>query len=376
MISTAVADEEETEVTVDVAEETTLDVRPSALDYTNAGSEGAISPGGERLESDEGFTAVEVENIGSNAIEEVEPQATNPSIDPFGASAQTDDQSHDIGNIVTVSTETANQDEYSDVNAGVRDGDLNEVMTFTNRVEYAEPTPPTYLSFEDPESIEPGTEEADVGRIRSGDVEYFWVLYTQEGEDVDDTEGFTLRIGATPHTPTTLGTVDFESSDGDFVEYDQETADVNDNVDGSGYNVVIEDQRFLTFDADATGDSYDGTESVLEDDGIVDDTAYSDLEDLEDEQIRGYNLFLDSDNAEERENHILRARFSEEVENPVSGDTSTHSSGAQGALFSEDGEEALQPGDSFPIDFGIHSPLGIDEERTDPGTVTFQAIGE
>jgi len=353
--STVTADEEETSVDVEISGVTQLDVRPSSLEYTGANDNDALSPGDARVVSDEGYEHIEVENIGSERIGSIYAQGTMHTEQPFGTLTEGDeDPQHNTGNFVTLSLDTAQDYGF--------DSELSDVTTMThlNRVEYYEDNPPTYIQtldtgdeydFEDGETTEDVSTEPEVGRFRVGGAEYFFVQFETTSEEV-------LLIGDAPHTSTVLGTTDFTNDGDNFSEEILETEAGISNV------FRVTEQDFVDFNTG--GSTYDG-QSLIEGRSVVDD---SDLDDYDlsdiDAETREYNLYVDTSNGQ-----IIRTRFNVEQQLPDGDSTDETSTGAQEFILDASSEsESLQPGQNFPINFGVQVPLGVDENAIEEGTVT------
>ena len=342
-IGSAAADKtQDSTVDVNVSKVTQLDVRPSTLSY-GTGDSADLEPGNDLEVSDNGYGALEISNIGSEEIAEVTAEATMPSNQSFGregiSSVGTGEQ-HDTGNFVTVSTETADDAQYN-----IPTGALAEIpnMTYLNRAEFVEESPPTYIQTNDAsDSIDPDsftTEEPEVGRFRVGGAEYFFVYYSSGSGD------WTLRIGETPHTSTQLGTVDFTNEGTDYVSYTDGDTDVT-SVSEGGFRV--DGHEFVSFDE---GDSSFTGQSLLDGD-TANATAVSAVAGTE---VRNYNLFLNFAEEELSEHHIVRTSVNTNVNNPVSdNDYGATTSGAQVPIFST-GTEDEQGGErqSFTIDIGV-----------------------
>lgn len=357
-------DNEETDVEVNVSSVTQLDVRPSALSYGVGEDSVSIEPGDNATVSDEGYEHVELGNIGSENIGEIYAEATMPAQQPFGAAGLIDgddDIDHDTGNFITLSTETAFNGDYTQLETGLSDVDT---MHFLNRVDYSEETPPTYLTLED--GLANSEADRHVGRLRAGGVEYFYVLYDEDGAGATVDDEWTLRIGNAPHTSSQLGTVDFSNEGEDYTEYVSDGAGAEGDIqDGGDAYSRIEDFELVTFNVEATGDSYSG-------EPLIGDAAEEPS--LVDRQVREYNLYPhDGENA-----HIIRTKFNIDLSSPTGGtDPTESSSAAQSPIFNAGTpSNQLQPGDSFPVDIGIQVPQGIAEDRLTEGTVTILATEE
>lgn len=360
LASTATAQEETSDVDVEVSSDVAIDVRPSALDYTSTDDFDALNPGAERRVSDEGFEHIELENIGSESLDEIYAQATMHDEDAFA----NPDNDHNTGNFVTVSTETATSESY-DI------GGLNdfEEHLHVNRVEYYEDNPPTYLStLEEGDTIvDDGdadlfdVDDIDVARYRVGGAEYFVVVYS------DSNNGeVAARIGDTPHTSTELGTVDFTN---EGTDYTQEDGLETENPTADVFRITGQD--LVSFDEN----EFEG--GSLINDGNA-DLGDSELDEEDDStEVREYNLYLDQDFGQ-----TIRTNLNVALDSPQTdeeGDPewslSEETTGAQTYIVdaSNDENDALQPGENFPVDIGVQVPLGVDQTTVTPGTVTILA---
>ena len=350
LAATGAAEEsdEETTVDVEVGSVTELDVRPTSLDYTD--SEEDLEPGDMRTESDLEFEHIEVENIGSNEIGNIWTEANMPTEDPFGD----EEASHNTGNFVTVSLATAQDESYG------FGGELSdtEEMHYLNRVEYFEETAPTYI-----QTLEEGDEyagtgddvntEPEVGRFRVGGAEYFFVYFETANDQI-------LLIGDAPHTSTDLGTTDFTNEGDDYSE--ELLTNSDDETEITGVYQVTE-QDLVDFDTDS--EDFEG-QRLIEDGNENFDDLEIDPEDI-DASVREYNLYVDSN-----DDFVTRTRFNVEQQNPEENErTALTTSGAQEYfLDASSSSESLQPGENFPINFGVQVPLGVDAGDIDSGSVT------
>lgn len=188
-------DSENSTVQVQVASLTAIDVTPSLLDYNS------INPG-ERDEVDdaEGFTGVEVENIGSVNITQVWANATVPQDRPFGSGFATE---YDAGNFIQINATGEGQ-------AGVVGPD--DYYSFVNRREYNESNDLNYIF------TPPSPEEWRYGRFRAGDQEFFWAVNTSiSGSGCDaDADSDDFRVGTAAHNETKTGSNDFTDGSGEY----------------------------------------------------------------------------------------------------------------------------------------------------------------
>lgn len=264
--------EETSEVEVEIADETRLDVRPSELDF------GTLDPGdfedvasGLGDYSDQDFDKVEIENQGSNYIDQVWAETSVPTERPF---AQDDDSVLNTGNFIKISPE--NQDEpVNSINSAIEETSAN---FFVNRREFMEPNSPSYLNLGTPDSdwdtstgVTLNQDNVLQGRFRVGEEEYFWAIPVDgdasgqsTGECTDDN---ILRVGEEPHDQAGLGTVDFAVDDTeaeDIEDYEiGSTADTNTGV-ATGVSVGDNDYDVLTVCNDEASDSIDFTNSYTE----------------------------------------------------------------------------------------------------------------
>lgn len=358
MVTMTSAQEQDTDVDVNVSETTQLDVRPSALNYGFADST-SLEPGDSATESDDGFEHVEIANIGSERIGEISAEADMPSQNPFGTGNSSD--SHITGNLVTISTATADSDAYD---FGSELYSINNPH-YLNRVEYAEEPEPTYID---------ASENAEVGRFRVGEAEYFfaWDPDDSEQDPSSDTDTeWDLRIGQTPHTSSELGTTDFTDSSDDVVTYTNTDAE-NPGGDTTAAS-YIESHQFVAFN----DDNY--PEGGIQ---LIDDTGNAqNLDQLQDNdgEVRSYNLYLNFVEQTAEPGSIVRTTANTNIEDPTSdGDRygEVTSGSQQPILASTTASNQLQPGQSFPVDIGIELPLGLDQDSLAEGTVTFIADQE
>lgn len=343
--------QQDSNVTVEVSSDIAIDVRPSSLAYTSNGEEGALDPGAKRRVSDEDFEHLELENIGSEPLDEIYMQSTMQANDAFADP----NQNHSTGNFVTVSTETAQGDANIDVPGLI---DLQN-HHYINRVEYFEDSPPTYITteegdYERGDSTTFSVSETNIGRLRVGEAEYFFVVYSSSNND-----DVAMRVGNTPHTPTQLGTVDFSNSGGDYTSYDNMTDD-EPNTDvfrASGQDLVSFNSSIYTGDQLIS----DGTASV----------SSTSVDGDSETETRSYNLYVDTSN-----DQVIRTKLNTDVSSPQdSWDASETTTGQQSYLVDAGNteSEALQPGENFPVDIGVQVPLGVDAETVEQGTVTVKA---
>jgi hypothetical protein len=371
IMGTATA-QQKSDVNVTVGEDVQLDVRPSTLSYGEDSN--ALEPGDNETVSDEGFEQIELSNIGSQEIGNIYAEATMPSNRTFGATGLNTGERFDTGNFITVSTEEAQGSEYDLTDGAI--ANLNDPH-FLNRVEYASQTPPSYLSTESAEegdSVDVAGSftiaETEVGRFRVGGAEYFWVMYLGTEDGTGGTNDWLLRIGETPHTSDSLGTVDFTNEGTDYVSIADDATDTDTTNPGESA-ARIDSVDLVSFDTSASG-NYSG-QTLLDGQSAVGSTT---LNEVAGTQVRDYNLYLDFASSEDTEDYILRTSVNTHPNDPVSDlDIETaQTSGDMAPIFSSSNEdEKLQPGQSFPLDIGVQLPLGVAQDRITEGKVSVTA---
>lgn len=355
---------QQTDVDVEISGVTQLDVRPSNLAYTSSGQGDALAPGDSRITSDGGFEHIEVENIGSERIGTIYAQATMPDEQPFGTytSDPENDPVHNTGNFVTMSLDLAN-------NGGYGFGDelsSADTMHHLNRVEYFEENPPTYIQTIEPsdsnnfDQTSSEVTSVDVGRFRVGGADYFFVIY---GQGTGDDQ---ILIGNSPHTSTVRGTSDFTNTGSDY-----STEALSSAPDTSGVFQVT-GQDFVSFNT--SDGNYTGQTLI---DGGNEQISGTELATNISAEFRSYNLYVVPG-----QDYITRTRFNVQQQSP--GYNSSENEGTSNYQFQDEsgtGEqeyilqagtegEALQPGQNFPINFGVQVPNGVDQTAIEEGTVT------
>ncbi|MFH1788332.1 MAG: hypothetical protein ABH834_03015 [Candidatus Altiarchaeota archaeon] len=158
-------------ISVTVAQKTLIDVSPTTLSWTN------VDPGS--FGDENGFV---IENVGSTNISYLWFNSTYPSSMPFGSG---DNASYNAGNYVQI-----------------RQNSSGEMYYPVDRWEYNE-TPLIYLTT--PSSY------AAQGRIRLGNVEYFWFTELNGADGCNDTAA-RFYIGESAHNQSQDGTIDFDEA--------------------------------------------------------------------------------------------------------------------------------------------------------------------
>lgn len=324
-------DDEDSDVDVEVTSVTELDVKPDQLDYQG-------EPGDLDEESDRGFSSVELENVGSEAIELVHASSDMHDSNPFGTGTESE---YNAGNMVMLSTEPS-----SDVE-GVADGSSATTFNYANRVEFDEDPAPSYIQTledeldEDPDAYDElanydssdFTDEAvDVGRFREGDENYFYAIFYDEDDGSSACAGggsAEIWVGTTEHTPDAIGTFDFTDSGASDIEV---------------YDLV---------DADATDIGV--AESAID---------YNDV---------SYEVFTHCTADDGNVGHTIRTNFNVEVTSPVLDQTvDENNDGGQEYIFNS-GSDPFEPGEFFNVDVGVQIPLGTAQGNLETGTLTITA---
>lgn len=362
MSTTVIAEESESsQVEIEVDSTVQLDVKPDQLDYTDVGSgaDNALEPGEMVEVSDEGFEHIDVLNVGSDRLDLIDASADIPDSQPFGTEEE-DGAVHNTGNLVTMSLATVDEEEdfRDDLVAGLN---VEESNRYLNRVEFFEDNPPEFIQTPetgedqelDGETLNP--DDIEVGRFRVGELDYYFVMVNEDGTSGTYSGG--LLIAQTPTTPEELGTFDF-SEDGDdysLEEFGSTASDIA-QIDSSQDFVHAVDDT-----SDANGEQLrDGSNAV---DPLPDGEW----------EVREYAVYVD-----ETEDVTIRTTFNTNAESP-SGSTFGEDTSLSGQSFILDAggqvDEALQPGENFPLNVGVHVPNGIDADSIEEGTVTLSAEG-
>ncbi len=176
-----VNDTDTVNITVTVSTKTMIDVNPAALTYSN------VDPGSTKNVSDEGYYAIQIENIGSHNITHIWFNNTMPSERPF---ATANASKYNAGNFVALRKEGATGQYW-----------------FPNRLEFNETRSLVYLK--DPSGNMPPSGYS-YGRFRNNSFEYFWMLDSLTNCNATGTQFY---IGDKPHTENATGTTDFTQSD-------------------------------------------------------------------------------------------------------------------------------------------------------------------
>jgi hypothetical protein len=331
---------ESSNITVTVNSKTQIDVKPEELNFPS------MDVGTQEVESsngNNGFGALEIENIGSEYIDRVWVNATAPSSDPFGTG---DPTNYDAGNFLQV--KPSNESSKVSVRGN------SSTYHFVNRYEFTTAWSssggeiPSYIEA-DPSNIDNGgtPSETYVGRLSAGDQWYFYVIATGSSNDVcDGTGSAIMRLGNTSHSPDQFGTVDFtESGPNDWREYEisQSTGD---------YGIVSGGPTSET-----------GVRLNLTDSN--DNSFY-----------REYDMLTACDTADfaSSDPHTIRTRYNVQAgdEEDLTAGTET---GSRTQFLLEAGSASpgnmLLPGEGLTVDTAVEVPQGVPEGGVQNGEVTF-----
>ncbi|MBN2517273.1 MAG: hypothetical protein JXB14_00350 [Candidatus Altiarchaeota archaeon] len=181
-------DSQNSTIIVRIQQQTYVNLDPAVLNWVgvNPGSEGNST------HENNGYTAIQIENIGSRNITYIWLNTTYPRIRP---EARGTADFYDTGNFVAIARE-------------------NDRYYFPNRVDYNETRSLVYLK--DPAgSRPPNAGNYHYGRFRNGSSEWFWFVDktgSGPGDDCSET-GTNFYIGDVAHTRTSTGSADFSSCD-------------------------------------------------------------------------------------------------------------------------------------------------------------------
>lgn len=311
---------EPSQVDVTVTSTSAIDVHPANLDYTTA------EVGEQNTTSDRGFTAVDLENTGSENVTKIWADADTPSNDPFGTGGASE---YNSGNFLEIKP-----------NSGVLSGDTSAYHA-VNRVEFITNNTseiPSWIDV-DGQFDSTGVNDGDVfvGALRAGDEEYYFAIPTQSAGTCDGASGGSgediLRLAQVPHTDTQIGTYDFTDSGTDWEQHPIST--LTSSTTGFG----------ITGDVNTS----DGTASgvTIEVDG----------------SNRTYDLLTKCDVANPR---VVRTRYNVDYDDgDVQGDGQT----TQYLFNAPSNPNELAPGDFVTMDVAIRIPRGVAQGAVSQGNL-------
>jgi len=322
MASTALAetsdDKETSNVDVNVTAETALDVKPDQLTYNQVSVGDRVNV----TDNSHGYETLKVENTGSNDIQRVWLSTSRSSTGPFGTGTAAD---HDSANMLQVKP--------SDTSVTGVSGD-GSTYHYVSRVEYFESSTPLV----DLGDYDTKWGNVSVGRARFGNNEFYVAL----GYDGSACTSGELRVADTPTTPTSLGTVSFDSGDS-----------------GSWTNYTI---GGASESAEEVGIAQSAVSFAL--DGTVADLAGSETHNYD---VLTQCSSFGGDGPQEEYFTMTRYDVEEgETSNLDGGDGSQ----AQEIFDTASAGEDLYPGEHFGIDMAVQVPRGVPNGDLTTGKLT------
>lgn len=316
-------DSDDTTVDVTVVSKVAVDVTPNSLSYPEA------SVASQEDKSYGNYTAVEIENIGSEYIDRVWLNATVPDSEPFGTG---DPSNYDAANFLQVKPDNT---------TGKLLGDSDDYL-YVNRKEFhkdalSSDEVPSYIDV-DGQFDGKNPSKVYVGRFRMGNVSYYYAIPTDSEDTCQGANGIDIiRVGRTPHTHDQVGTHVFHDGGDDYDEYN-----INELDSSSTYGIA--------------GSGPDDGEN-----GVT-------LRKLSgaNEVNRTYDVLTACDDSSNP--HTIRSRY-----NVDPGDTDDLSSNGVATQFLLDAgttaKDMLLPGESFSLHTGIEVPRGVAQGDMQQGTM-------
>ena len=323
MVSTVSADQTNSDntVTANVTSTVALDVKPESLSYPG------LEVGNLTDSSNRSFDGVSIANIGSEYIDRVWIESTEPNTRPF---ASGNPKAYNAGNFLVAKPQ-------NQTGLAVR-GDY-DTFHFINRREFEGPSPPNFIEPADDGQLSNNV----ISGARFGDEWFFFDLMTttdgsSPAEAVCSGGGGTsanLRIGKVSHTTEDLGTYDFTSDGGpDGIRWKE--FDIT-SLNTGGYGIT---NSTVTFDFRAGS----GTNQT-------------------------YDILTGCKAAGFQENHIVLSKYN--VNYNETSDLYTNGPGGTNYVFrASQTDTMLTPGDSFTVDLGMRVPRGVSAGQVTDGTLT------
>lgn len=340
-------DTESSDVNVTIASTVAVDLHPEQLTYPQA------TVGSQVTSTDRSFTSVDIENVGSEYIDQIWVETTQPGSEPFGTGLP---GNYDAGNFFQIKPNNA---------SGKLKGD-SDAYHFVNRIEYAtynDSLVPSYINAPSSGTYESTTGSASandvaVGRFRVGDEEYFFAIPVSGGSgSCDGTGGHnTLLVAKQPHTETSTTPIDF--------------------TDGTGYP-GIEGKDYIKYNITEltdTGEGFGLTDSGPADYGANGVTIRRNFGTAQ-EVNRTYDALVKCDTNGESGlqltdvPRVIRTRYN--VEEGGASDLTDDSNGPMTFLMSTiTPSEMLLPGEAVTLDTAIEVPRGVSQGQMTEGTFT------
>jgi hypothetical protein len=173
-------DSESATITVNVSSKIMVDITPAAFAW------GAVNPGSvaDSTKEANGYSAIQIENIGSTNITHVWFNATYPASRPFGTGTSS---AQNAGNFVVLSKRATNNSYW-----GINQLEYNETTALYYIKDVAGAMPPNSAAYR-------------YGRFHNASGEYFWMINKVAACNT----GATIYIGKVAHTKTTTGSTNF-----------------------------------------------------------------------------------------------------------------------------------------------------------------------
>lgn len=325
MVSTATAansdNNETSQVDVEVTSETALDVKPDQLTYNQVSVGDRVNV----TDNDHGYESLKVENTGSEEIREIWATSELPTDNPFGSGSDASGSNHISTNFLQIRPQ-----------AGITSyGGNHSTYHYVERVEFFQDSAPL-VEYDSSEFTSDGSDTVQVGRIRTGNNEFYFALgYQGTNGCSSDAE---LRVANDATTPDSLGTTDFRNSNsGSWTNYSISSVSGSD-----GYGI--------------TGDS-------------VSLDLKSTVDDLPEAETQTYDVMTKCDGLDQvsqNEAHILLNRYDIEA---GGSDNLYDGAGVASTSIYTDGGADLAPGDSFGVDVAVQVPRGVPSGNIAAGTL-------
>lgn len=326
-------------VDVTVVSQVAVDIQPASLSYAGA------QVGEVNTTSDNGFTAIDVENTGSEYINKIWASASTPESlngDPFGSGSASN---YDAGNFMMLRPN--NQ-------SSLVEGDTDN-FHYVNRVEYLWNTTssnsdiPSFIQLDDAGTPYDGTldgfgatddtaDHAYVGRFRAGNEDYYFAVEAGTSGGLSTGNEFVVATDATDDG--NLGTVDFtHGNSGNFNTFSLQAPSTNDDGeswfhldDNINLSVDNSDSNFRKYDVIVSGGGDNDPAKAIRTRYDVTESGYGSLR--SDGYVTNYLLY------------------------------GTQESGM------------LAPGDAVTYETAIEIPRGVKQGSVDQGTLTFKITAD
>ena len=399
-----------------VTSEVRLDVKPERLNYPS------VDVASRDVRSERNLTSVNLQNTGSEFIDNIWVDATQPDNDPFRQGTPDDDSTtqdnlvgstHNAGNFITIRT---TPQDNTNLNDSLLDPEEN-AYHFINRREFsyaslandgpqtelsgskdqipdfivADPADMTFVNFggqmsngDNPQELvddntvsgfsdiygSTAPQEVWVGTMRVANRDYYWALLAESQDDPTGASGQAeLRIADAEYPDRTI-----DNPIGEQVAYhDPNTFGAYDFTDRGASEEPV---RYAVYDISTSGT---GTTA-----GIIENlNLRADNDVLEFAENQATNGGQDGTESERQYDVVLNQTDTGGVQltrtkyNPIpeiiratdGNDLESTGSGTAGYLFdATSGSDMLKPGQSIEIDSGIEVPRGVVQGQVQQGT--------